>query len=272
MSALNSILTRQRAWAGSRGIELDPLGYAARLEDNLYSEMSEQALEEYGGAAGQELVDRPDGKPAKMRALESSSALVLNVFEHLRQTNLKAIGAILNIAEPVADVRFEATFPTGLRGTPPTLDIAVTSPSGHVCGVESKFCEPYRSKNKSDPFRAWYFPDGAGLWEARGLPRCEQLARNLRDRSITFEYLDVAQLLKHALGLFNQVEQATLLHLWYDEGTEGQALQQEQAVFADKVDQRLGFRSLTYQELYTRLRSHSDSGHAEYLASRYFSS
>ena len=100
MSALKQILNRQRAWADSRGIELDPPDYTARLEDNLYSKLSERALEEYGGAAGQELVDSRGAKPAKMRALESSSALVLNVFEHLRLTNLKAIGAILNIAEP----------------------------------------------------------------------------------------------------------------------------------------------------------------------------
>ncbi len=216
MSALEQILNRQRAWAESRGIELDPPDYTARLEDNLYSKLSERALEEYGGAAGQELVDRRGGKPAKMRALESSSALVLNVFEHLRLTNLEAIGTILDIAEPVADVRFEATFPTGLHGTPPTLDVAVIGPSGHVCGVESKFCEPYRSKGKRDPFAASYFPDGPGLWKARGLPRCEQLARDIMDGSVAFQYLDAPQLLKHALGLFNQEQPATLLNLWYD--------------------------------------------------------
>ncbi len=270
MSALKQILARQRAWAESRGIELDPPDYTARLEDNLYSKLSERTLEEYGRAAGQELVDSRAGKPAKMRALESSSALVLNVFEHLRQTNLKAIGTILNIAGPVAEVRFEATFPTGLHGTPPTLDVAVTGRSGHVCGVESKFCEPYRSKGKRDPFAASYFPDRPGLWEARGLPRCEQLARDLRDRSITFDYLDAAQLLKHALGLFTQEEQATLLNLWYDEGTEGHTLQQELAVFAEQVDPRLGFRSFSYQELQHRIREISDSDHVQYLDDRYF--
>jgi hypothetical protein len=249
---------------------LDPPDYTARLEDNLYSKLSERALEEYGGAAGQELVDSRGGKPAKMRALESSSALVLNVFEHLRQTNLKAIGTLLDIAEPVADVRFEATFPTGLHGTPPTLDVAVTGPSGHVCGVESKFCEPYRSKGKRDPFAASYFPDGPGLWEARGLPRCEQLARSLRDRTVTFEYLDAPQLLKHALGLFSQQHSASLLYLWYDEPPEGQALKQELAHFTKELDTRLGFRSCSYQDLQRRIRAISDSDHAQYLDDRYF--
>ena len=270
MSALEQILNRQRAWAESRGIELDPPDYTARLEDNLYSKLSERALEEYGGAAGQELADSRGGKPAKMRALESSSALVLNVFEHLRLTNLKAIGAILNIAEPVAEVRFEATFPTGLHGTPPTLDVAVTGPSGHVCGVESKFCEPYRSKGKRDPFAASYFPDGPGLWETRGLPRCEQLARNLKDLTVTFEYLDAPQLLKHALGLFNQDRPATLFYLWYEEGAEGQAHKQEIATFASQIDRQLGFRFSSYQEALHRLHGNSDSDHAAYLANRYF--
>ena len=270
MSALEQILNRQRAGAESRGIELDPPDYTARLEDNLYSKLSERTLEEYGGAAGQELADSRGGKPAKMRALESSSALVLNVFEHLRLTNLKAIGAILNIAEPVAEVRFEATFPTGLQGTPPTLDVAVAGPSGHVCGVESKFCEPYRSKGKRDPFAASYFPDGPGLWEARGLPRCEQLARDLRDRTVTFAYLDAPQLLKHALGLFNQDRPATLFYLWYEEGAEGQAHKQEIATFASQIDRQLGFRFSSYQEALHRLHRNSDSDHAAYLANRYF--
>ncbi len=88
MNALKQILNRQRSWASSRGIDLDPPDYTARLEDNLFSKLSPRTLEEYGGAAGQELVDGPSGKPAKMRALESSSALVLNVFEHLRQSHL----------------------------------------------------------------------------------------------------------------------------------------------------------------------------------------
>ena len=83
MSALNEILARQRAWAASRYIEINPPDYTARLEDNLFSTLSKRVEEEYGGGAGQELVDAPGGRPAKMRALESSSALVVNVFEHL---------------------------------------------------------------------------------------------------------------------------------------------------------------------------------------------
>ena len=270
MSALKEILNRQRSWASSRGIDLDPPDYTARLEDNLFSKLSPRTLEEYGGAAGQELVDGPSGKPAKMRALESSSALVLNVFEHLRQTDPQTIGTVLDFPEPVADIRFEDQFPTGLRGTPPTLDIVVQSESGLVCGVESKFCEPYRSKHRSDPFTESYFPDDTGLWEARGLPRCEQLARDLMNGSVTFQHLDAAQLLKHALGLFNQERPATLFYLWYEEGAEGQAHKQEIATFADQIDPRLGFRFSSYQEALHRLDDNLDSDHAAYLADRYF--
>ena len=163
------------------------------------------------------------------------------------QTNLQAIGSILDIPEFVTDVRLEAQFPTGLQGTPPTLDVAVFGKSGHVWGAESKFCEPYRTKDHRDPFKASYFPDGPGLWETRGLPLCEQLARDLRDHAISFDHLDVPQLLKHALGLSNHETPASLLFLWYDEGAAGQELQQEIRTFSDRIDAGLGFRSSSYQ-------------------------
>ena len=86
MSALKQILNRQRSRASSRGIDLDPPDYTARLEDNLFSKLSPRTFEEYGGAAGQELVDGPSGKPAKMRALESSSALVPAASEVLHRS------------------------------------------------------------------------------------------------------------------------------------------------------------------------------------------
>ncbi len=99
MSALTEILRRQHAWATARGIELDPPGYAARLADNLFRPLSYRVQGEFGGAAGQELVDGKDGKPAKMRALESSSALVVNVFDQLRETALMTVGTALGIED-----------------------------------------------------------------------------------------------------------------------------------------------------------------------------
>ena len=273
VTALKLILERQRAWAAAQGIDLNPPNYAARVEDNLFRQPSARMLNEFGAAAGQELVDSEGGAPAKMRALESSSALVVNVFEHLRQTAPQAIGHVLGITEPVVDVEFERRFPSGLPGTPPTLDVVITTSSGKLWCIESKFCEPYRAKDKRDPFASSYFSTGIGLWDDRGLPRCQELATALRDGGRLFEYLDAAQLLKHALGMLNQDAPATLTFLWYAHEAEATPLRGELSEFKGRVDTVLGFQSITYQDLFGRLRGLQiqAEAHLEYLRARYFS-
>ena len=82
--------------------------------------------------------------------------------------------------------------PTGLLGTPPTLDVLVEGPE--VLAIESKLTEPFR------PHEAHFEPAYAeatcrlpGKWR-------EEYARLDRD-PFRYRYLDAAQLIKHALGL-----------------------------------------------------------------------
>jgi Restriction Endonuclease associating with ARP len=273
MGALEQILARQKDWAEVNEIQLDPPGYVKYCFDNLFRPLSMPTCEELFEAAGRELESGPNDKPAKMRALESSSALCCNFFDFWRTRNPGEIGRLLMIPEPVLQVSFEVEFPTGLRGTPPTLDMVLTDQNGVIWGIEAKFCEPYRPKPKRPPFADSYFPDGEGLWASRGLVLCERLARDLHDRKVAFERLDIAQLLKHALGLHSQPRISHLWYLWYEEyGPEAKAIRRDLDVFAQQVDPRLNFHAVTYQEVFESVckAPDVDADYVKFLLSRYF--
>ncbi len=272
-SEISQISDAQKRWAESQSLLRERPGYIASVSDSLFRPLTDKALTEFGRAADNELVDGPDGKPAKMRALESSSALVCIVFDQLRQRAADQIGSAFGVDEGVLDVQFEVGFPIGLGGTPPTLDLVVVTESGPICGVESKFCEPYRSKDKKEPFAAAYFPRRVGLWTGKGLPRCQEFAKDMNNGAIAFERLDAPQLLKHALSLFNQPKPAILRFVWYDQpSSEADTLRAELEEFGERCNASLGFRSFTYQEVIKSLCNSPDADfqHVAYLRQRYF--
>ena len=61
-----------------------------------------------------------------------------------------------------ADIQFERTFPTGMLGTPPHLDVTLTTDSRRVIAIESKFLETYPARTGVRPFRDTYFPASGG--------------------------------------------------------------------------------------------------------------
>jgi hypothetical protein len=193
------ISKRQIDWARSKGLKPDIRGYLPQVDANLFAILSADTEKAFRVAGGNELTDGPDGR-AKMRALHSSSALVCNVFEHWR-TNPAAVSRAFAIPHTIAKIQFEAKLHTGLGGTPPTLDLLLVASEKLAWGVESKFTEPFQSKPKKNLFSSSYFKVAGGLWNSRGLPRCEALVRSLHAGQIAFFYLDAAQLLKHTLGI-----------------------------------------------------------------------
>ena len=270
MQSYDAIFRRQLEWARNRGLEPDAKGYLSELGDNLFSPMSEKTKAAFRAGAGDEMEDRPNA-PAKMKAMHSSSALVCNVFEywHLQP---EAVARALQIAEPVISLEFEAKLPTGLRGTPPTLDLLLISTDDLAWGVESKFTEPFQGKDRK-AFASSYFEADEGLWKILGLPGCEGLARRLDSGPAIFSYLDAPQLLKHALGIRRKYPQGRLLFLWHDLDTqEGLALRKEVGVFSEAIDPCLGFRALTHRQVFESL-AREVGNHDDYVAyngSRYF--
>ena len=261
---------RQREWAAGLGLEVDAQGYLPTVDENLFVPLSGQALSAFGAAAGQELYDSGH-RPAKMRALHSSAVLVCNLFDCWIENDHGAVGRAFGISERIRHVELEAKLPTGLRGTPPTLDLLLTGRWGRAWAVESKFTEPLASRPALERFKGAYFEER--LWTGQGLPRCQKLAERLQGGEKAFSYLDAFQLLKHALGLKRNHGRGQLILLWFDTGErESQELAREIDEFAASVDDALGFRGISHQEIFGRLAAEKGArrDYVDYMQARYF--
>src|SRR5260370_1524535 len=200
MSAMDDIIAQQRAWAASHGLA-DAAGYLSTVAANLRAALSTQARQAFERGDGGELKDTAS-RPAKMRALHSSSALAVNVFDYWTSRDPAPLGGALELGSEVLALRFEAQFPTGLDGNPPNLDLAVVLANGTTVGVESKFTEWLHAKTQQrETFKPKYFPDRPRLWQARGLRQSQALAQAMGSGAKLFRHFDAAQLLHHALGL-----------------------------------------------------------------------
>ena len=274
MDAEQDIKKAQREWARSKGVSVDRGGYVRQVEANLFRPLSAGARFAFEAGAGSEL-------KAHMRALHSSSALVVNFFDYWTDRNAPPLLFALGI-EPHQGVSidFEARFPTGLGGTPPHLDVAISHERGYVVAIESKFTEHLkRSTRGKSRFARSYFPEAAGLWASKALPACQQLAESLRAEDLhggrqQFEYLDPRQLLKHALGLATQLGgEFSLCYLYYDwAGERPAAHRREIDLFEELVGDEFRFRALPYQQVFVRLAEsgEADSDYLNYLGDRYF--
>ena len=271
----------QSRWAQDLSIPLERAGYVTRLADNLMlGHLSPETRAEFQSADGGELND--DGRrPAKMRALISSSALAVNFFDAWRRVPAEPLATALGLGEPIVRVRFEykcADYPIGPRS--PNLDVMLTTMSGRRIAIECKFLEAYRNPGKRAPLSEKYFPPGLGVWSAAHLPRAQALANN---ESARWRYLDASQLLKHLLGLRSDKSpgDVELLYLWYDTGSDDAVAHREEIerfaaiVKEENAEDAVCFRSMTYQELFGALvlsEAVLPSGWATYMSQRYFQS
>jgi hypothetical protein len=274
MSARATVLTQQSRWAVKRGLETDLKGYVASPDLNLHRPLSASALADFARGSGNELRDGP-GRPAKMRATHSSSALVVNVFDYWAQSPERVLSA-LGLPPGAASVVFEAQFDTGLDGNPPNLDLCVRRVDGRIIGIESKFTEWMVPKAAGKEFfKARYFPDDGKLWAAHGLQGSQQLAQRIHRREQHFRYLDAPQLLKHALGMANSGHPFELFYLYYEaDASEADMHRAEIQAFGTAVAGDFPFHVGTYQEVYERIRTlaaECDAAYLAYLDTRYFS-
>jgi hypothetical protein len=210
-----------------------------------------------------------------MRALHSSSALVVNVFQYWREiSRVGVIGKALGIGDKLDAMRFEQTYPTRLGGVPPHLDVELSNANLRVA-IESKFTETYHRHTRRVLKEAYVHTPG--LWE--GLPRCESLAKLIYSemgRKTSFSYLDAPQLLKHILGLKSYQEENPfhLVYLWYEiPSKEAEIHRAEVKEFIKYLEDEVSFSEMTYQELFGILNSGNpvDRHYLDYLSGRYFS-
>lgn len=192
------------AFERTTGRALDDRLYAETAEDNLIEGVAlKDFAEDLGGGAGQEL-------RSKFRAAYSSAALAVNCFAVFRpEGRTFAIGR----HERLTLDGFERRFPTGLaRAQPPHLDVVATGPTGLVA-IESK-CTEYLS-----PKVAVFSPRYAEIGDERAQgPWFNEMRRLVEAQGQGYRWLDVAQLIKHALGLSHgrAGHPMTLVYLWWE--------------------------------------------------------
>ena len=267
----------QRQWAEARGLAVDAKDNLADYRQNLRTSLSKRAVDAFSIGATAELVDSANGGPAKMRALYSSSALAVNVFDYwLSHDAGVLLRALRGDGKPMS-LEFEAPLRTGY-GTPPQLDVLIRLSGGGLVGIESKFTDWMTKKSKQAEKLSPYFQvDGSSsYWSRAGLAASHQLAKSILDRPDTFEVLEVPQLLKHALGLHKAAGQKSwrLIYLYYaGSGDIAQTHDDELARFMAAVGNEVHFSVMTYQALFASIESMPndvDHEYVAYLRERYF--
>jgi hypothetical protein len=256
-------------------VRYDARAFVRELADNLFAPLAPAVRAEL--ERGSELAARGT-MPARIHALTSSAALVINVFGYWRERALALLVVALGFDGGAgARLTFEEPLPTGLPGEPPFADVALRWPNGDLVPIESKFTEwLVRRPHNKRVFKEKYFPAGAasGVWSAVALPRCQSLAEDLQNGRERFKYLNAAQLLKHALGLKKLGQRRTaVVYLYYEwPGREADAHRTELERVRQRLRPEVDLRVLTYQELFASLRAVPgvDRGYLDYLAERYF--
>lgn len=238
----------------------DEKGYATIWTDNLLGGLPlKEISNDLGAGAGQELA-------GKLRAAHSSAALAVNTFGQWR-TN----PASLQIAglTGFVSLRFEATFPTGLGGTPPHLDLHA---DGAIpIAVESKCTEWMKP---TVPVFATAYDQ---IQPSQGhCPWFGQILQ-LRAHPARYQFLDAAQLVKHALGLLKcyRSREVRLLYLYWEPQNaeywpECRLHRAEAEDLAARVRQsNVQLLPMSYGELWSEWKSHAPPPHLHYLESRY---
>jgi hypothetical protein len=273
MLTANYIAFGQLKWATQEKISLE--GYTKRVEDNIFNnELHPETKKEYERGKGHEL----EGKRAHMKALHSSSALVVNVFDYWRRQNrIQDIARRCGAEGIISGMEFEKTHPIkGVNRTPPHLDIEFAGPI--PLAVESKFTETYHRKTRRDnkDTHLDVYLEHREIWD--GKRKIKALAESISRQSgarTDFEYLDVPQLIKHILGLTSCYRgKFSLLYLWYKiDSNEAKQHEEELARFSISVKDEISFQTMTYQELFNKIRHlpDADSAYLKYLERRYFS-
>jgi hypothetical protein len=268
-NALNEIIQRQVEWADRRDIPYQDRNICRSVGDNLFLPLDPDTTKEFGEGAGSEL--GTSDAPGSMASLRSSSALAVNVFAPWRGADIASLSSLFAADRSANRLRFEAQYPTGLRGIPPHLDVVIDKQGGIPLAIESKFTEIYSPAHNG--FRESYF-EKPGLWD--GFDHVRELALAITDGSVQFEHLGAAQLIKHALGLKNAYGPMgfRLLYLYYEWPSEVADLHNAEIDhFAEIAQRDLEFAPMTYQELFERLETVEEPrpGYMSYLSDRYFS-
>ena len=212
--------------------------YYQKLQDNLVPTVNLQDFEQdFAQGSGNELHH-------KMRACHSSSMLAANTFGIFKKAQY-----LFQFQEQIYQTpQFEAKCPTGLKGTPPNLDVLFDN-QNTVLAIESKLTEYLTPKiaEFSEKYKTHPFPNAEQMWLS--------IIGQVENKKY---YFDVAQMIKHYLGLTNTYphKKITLLYLYWQPQNADlfpvfQTHSQQIEAFAKKVqNSKVKFISITYPQLW----------------------
>ena len=255
--------------------------------------MTDRFLPGVPGAVIEQIFDTAAGNEiasGKFDSPESSAALAANAFGFFfnRPQDLPPLLDCGRAGWPARSLAIEATirFPWG-GGSHPVLDCFVTTPLA-VIGIESKRFEPFRG-NKSASFSDAYWRPAWG----DDMNGYEGIRDKLRANEQLYDFLDAAQLVKHAFALRTVIHNRLSGHegltpilfylyaepaVWPKNGRPVDAdhkakHRQEIAHFARDVEgDEVGFVSCSYQRLLADWAHHEDGkicAHADAITRRF---
>jgi Restriction Endonuclease associating with ARP len=247
-------------------VDLDRKGYTVSFHDNLLPAVRPEDFEaDLRQGDGNEL-------ETKFRAAHSSSALGVNCFApfHSCLADLTILGK-----QEFDSFQFEAKCPTGLRGRrAPNLDLLLQT-NGEIIGIESKLTEYLtRHQAKFSPAYEDQIQD-----HRRDQGWFKEMLR-LMDEPRAYDWLNAAQLIKHAFGLDHSFpgKPVTLLYLfWEPAETEGHPVFTEHRREIDDFSKRISgsgpqFRAMSYPELWNSWQETAPdwlTDHLRNLSARY---
>lgn len=230
----------------------DSKGYVPdndHISNNLIYEYENwnEIKEEIGGGQGNEL--KVKNGLRKFNAVHSSAALCVNSFALIKK-NLDKF--TFNQWSSFIEGRFEKKLPTGI--STPHLDFYLEI-NTHIIGIESKYTEPIDRKL---PNHGGNLDKYINRKELNYLPTTfESLIIEYIEYK-TKIYLDVAQLLKHTIGLINRAgsEKSPVLFYLYWHPLNWQSIdsfkehQREIEIFERKISKYINFIYMSYDSFW----------------------
>jgi len=295
MNAHEYILSKQIQWAHNNDIKLvgsekarGRPAYTQNLNENLFEPLNPDVEKQIGEGDGGETKPKKGVLP-KMRAVHSSSALGVNIFQYWMNINqIPKIAAACGLCSKNNNTPQKMTFEEKFQISKkfifsPNIDVTIENSEESkykLFAIECKFSEAYTSRGHSgiDP----KYLDIKDIW--KGIPRLHKLAKKISPDDNRFKYLHEAQLIKHILGLKKYIldlekkdkvkKSFRLLYLWYDcIGHEGSKHRKEIESFTKTAkSDKIKFHAMSYQELIIKLSKEYRDTHKEYfkyITSRY---
>ena len=262
------LLDQQKRWAERRELDLDEEGCTSKVEENLFGPLSPETRSDLERAGAS--TPSADFKPGELQRVDSTAALVCNVFDYWRARGVEEIAGLCRADSHCAELSFSQDQPTGIEGLSSWADVVLAGGSAPPTAVVASFCEPYTGRPEA---RLPASVETPGVWGP--LADCRELALGLRANPRRFQALPVRRLLEQSLGLTARygVRGFRILYLWCEvPGLLATLHRRELDRFRMRVGGEVDFEACTWQDLFRAIESRrgAHAAYVDYLASRYF--